>query len=138
MFYAALDGQGTLLPDMAVSRLSGIRGKSEELGNFRLLFPKIKTKQPIRYDHLVTYAPRLDRLKETVINAMRVEAWDKERTKAYFALGGRLVPRDSPGPNMIMHQVTIELPCEMEIIFESGSVENRQDTLSDEVFLKEY
>lgn len=138
MYYVALDGQGRLEPEMSRNRLSAVRGYSEELGDFTLNFPKSKTKAQAKYSHLITYTSRLDQLKEVVSNAMKVDAWDKQRTQPYFVLGGRLVPRDSPGgPNFMVQQVTVQLPFEMEIIFESGSVTNRPDALSDEIFLKE-
>lgn len=139
LFYVALDGQGSLKLKMGGrDRLAGIYGYTEELGEFTLTFPKVKTKSPVKYNHLVSYAKSLDQLKEITTNSMKVEAWDKERKMPYFALGGRLVPRDSPGgPNFMIYQVTVQLPHELEVIFESGSVKEREDTLSDVVFLKE-
>ena len=66
-----------------------------------------------------------------------MDAWDKARTLAYFALGGRLVPKDSPAPNFMVHQVTAQLPFQMEVVFESGSYVERPNTLSEEIFTKE-
>ena len=133
MFYAALDGQGSLQPSLTRNVLTGVTGQSEELGSFSLRFPKVKTEtQKVAY--LVTYAPSLSQLTDVVKSGMRVEAWDKARTLPYFTLGGRMVPKDAPGINFIVKQVTATLPLEMEVIFESGSVPDRPNTLEGEVF----
>jgi mannosyl-oligosaccharide glucosidase len=64
-----------------------------------------------------------------------VKAWDKAHTLPFFALGGRLVPKESPGgPNMMIYQATVQIPSEIEIVFESGSFMDRPNTLSGEVF----
>ncbi|KAL3863051.1 hypothetical protein ACJMK2_004833 [Sinanodonta woodiana] len=135
MFYVALDGQGTLEPVLAKNGkyLTSVRGTSQELGSFELFFPKSKTDSSPRHSYLITYAPQIDKLKEVLLSGMKVDAWDKARTKIYFTLGGRLVPRDAPGPNYVVHQVTVQLPFEMEVIFESGSFKNRPDVLAGQV-----
>lgn len=133
MFYVALDGQGSVKPEMTHNVLSGVMGQSEELGSFMLRFPKAKTAhQKVAY--LVTYAPSLARLTDIVKSAMRVEAWDKARTLPYFTLPGRMVPKDSPGANFIVKQVTATLPLEIEVVFESGSFHDRPNALEGEVF----
>ncbi|ESO96854.1 hypothetical protein LOTGIDRAFT_214385 [Lottia gigantea] len=133
MFYMALDGQGKVDTEMVKNRVSGINGYSEELGNFKISFPKVSTKGA-KYNHLVTHTTKLDKLKDVMMETIKIEAWDKARTMPYFILGGRSVPRDSGGPNYIVHQVTAQLPLEMEVIFESGSVEDRKETLSGESY----
>lgn len=65
---------------------------------------------------------------------MKVEAWDKARTLPYFTLGGRLVPKDAPGVNFVVKEVTATLPLVMEVVFESGSVADRPNPLEGDVF----
>ncbi|KAK6185793.1 hypothetical protein SNE40_007946 [Patella caerulea] len=136
MFYIALDGQGSLDPVASKNRLTEINGHTEELGNFRMSFPKASAKSP-KYHHLVTYTQSIEKLKEVMMGNIRVDAWDKARTMPYFILGGRMVPRDSPGgPNYAVHQITAQLPIEMEVLFESESVEDRSEPLSGDTYDK--
>ncbi|CAG2190003.1 MOGS [Mytilus edulis] len=138
MFYVALDGQGTLQQDLVKKRLSAVTGSSEELGDFSLSFSKQKGPNSAKYNHLISYVSRLDKITDLVKNAFQVKAWDKEHTLPFFALGGRLVPRESPGgPNMMVYQVTVQVPSEIEIVFESGSFVNRPNTLSGDIFQQE-
>ena len=133
MFYVALDGQGTVQPVLKRNVLTEVTGHSEELGSFTLRFPKAKSEQQ-KVSYLVTYAPSLAQLTDIAKVNMRVEAWDKARTKPYFTLGGRLVPKDAPGVNFIVKEVTATLPIEMEVVFESGSFRNRPSALEGETF----
>ncbi|XP_071090232.1 mannosyl-oligosaccharide glucosidase-like [Haliotis cracherodii] len=132
MFYMALDGQGQLEPQLTKKRLSSIKGYSEELGHFELKFPK-NTATGARNSHLISHSPQLDKLKDVLMASMAVDAWDKKRTLPYFVLNGRAIPSDQP-TNFVVHQVTATLPFEMEVVFESGSVTNRRDTLAGNVF----
>jgi mannosyl-oligosaccharide glucosidase len=137
MFYTALDGQGQIEPVLSKNgqRLNAINGYSEELGYFKLSFPKSKSETTYRHNYLLTYAPGLDKLKESIMNGIRVEAWDKARKVPYFVLGGRQVPRDAEGgANFLVHQVTTELPFEMEVIFESNSFVKRPERLTGSLF----
>ncbi|KAL8604947.1 hypothetical protein ACOMHN_028575 [Nucella lapillus] len=133
MFYVALDGQGSLQPEHTRNVLTGVTGHSQELGAFTLRFPKVKTEKQ-KVAHLVTYTSSLAQLTDIVKAGMRVEAWDKARTLPYFTLTGRMVPKDAPGVNLIVRQVTATLPLEMEVVFESGSFHSRPNSLEGEVF----
>lgn len=138
MFYVALDGQGSVQHELNKNRLVSVTGASQELGNFRVSFSKQKGPNTAKYNHLISYVSRLDKITDLVKNSFQVKAWDKEHTLPFFALGGRLVPKESPGgPNFIVYQVTVQLPSEIEIIFESGSFVDRPNTLSSEIFQKE-
>lgn len=133
MFYVALDGQGTVQPDLSRNVLNGVTGQSQELGTFSLRFPKARAAN-LKVSHLITYAPSLAQLTDTVRSGMKIEAWDKARTLPYFTLGGRMVPKDSPGQNFIVKEFTATLPLEMEVVFESGSFQDRPNALEGEVF----
>ena len=132
MFYIALDGQGALYPVLSKNnqRLVGIEGSSQELGSFKISFPKSKSTSNQKYSFLATFAPRLDNLKDVLMTGIKVEAWDKARKVPYFVLGRGQVPKDAPeGLNFLVFQVTCELPYEMEVVFESGSYTERQTRL---------
>lgn len=136
LFYAALDGQGQLSPILAKSskRLNGISGFADELGHFRLTFPKSVSNTSYRHSFLVTFSPGLDNIKEAVTNGIGVEAWDQARKVPYFVLGGHQVPKDMHEPNLVVFQVTTSLPYEMEVVFESESFINRPNHLQGSVF----
>ncbi|KAK3094634.1 hypothetical protein FSP39_004266 [Pinctada imbricata] len=137
MFYVALDGQGVVTPSLDGSRMKKVTGYSEELGHFDLHFLNPEKASGARYHHLVSYANRLDRLKNLMQNSLRVDAWDKARTMSYFHLGGRLIPRDSPGANFMVHQITAEIPFQMEVAFESVSFIDRPNRLRSNAFSEE-
>lgn len=134
MFYVALDEQGSLSPNIMKNKMESISGQSVELGSFKLSFPKPRDGKGIKYHHLISYSSRLDRLKDLLQNSLRTDSFNKERTIPFFALAGRLVPRDSPDPNFMVHQVTAQLPLEMEVVFESGSHYDRHDSLQGDLF----
>lgn len=133
-FYAALDGDnGKLEPILANSRLRSIQGSHEGLGDFELLLPKAESSSQ-KESYLVTHAKQLDQLHDIAIAGMGVEAWDKARTQPYFSLAGRRVPKDVPGPNYIVKQITAVLPFTMEVVFQSASFTERLNQLSGNVF----
>ncbi|KAI0240630.1 Mannosyl-oligosaccharide glucosidase [Lamellibrachia satsuma] len=123
-FYIALDGQGTVKTMVKQGRLEGVRGQSEELGDFQMLFP-LPTSGKVRsmYHYLVTYANGLDELTDTVKRTFRVFYWDKKKQMPYYGLGGTVLPEgvDRSQANFVVYQVTTTLPYEMEVNFESGS-----------------
>ncbi|XP_064602223.1 mannosyl-oligosaccharide glucosidase-like isoform X2 [Liolophura sinensis] len=137
MFYIALDGPGELEPTIKKGRLDHIRGETDELGQFMLQFSRSDA-ATVKYDYLVTYAKQLDKLKDYVLNGFKIEAWDKARTMPYFSLDGRKMPKDAPGgANFMVHQVTGTVPFSLEVVFESGSVPHRIQSLAGPVFIEE-
>lgn len=133
MFYVALDEEGSVQPTLTRNVLTSVSGYSHELGDFVLHFPKVKASSQ-KVGHLITYAPSLAHLTNVVKSSMRVEAWDKARTMPYFTLVGHVVPKDSPGPNFVVKEVTAVLPLEMEVVFESASFQGRPEALEGDVF----
>ncbi len=65
----ALDGQGLLDPEVGKNRLNAISGYTEELGHFRLSFPKAENTK--KSNHLITVAPGLHQLKEKMMEGFR-------------------------------------------------------------------
>ena len=57
-------------------RLSDVHGMSEELGDFRLIFPK-SSKESAKFNHMVTYANDLKQLKDHVMQGFSLQNWDK-------------------------------------------------------------
>ncbi|XP_052773711.1 mannosyl-oligosaccharide glucosidase-like [Mya arenaria] len=137
MFYVALDGSGHVEPVISKNgqRINSINGYSPELGHYRLSFPKSTSNSTHKHNYLITHATGLDKLKEAMMNGIRVEAWDKSRRVPYFVLGGRQVPIDvEDGSNFVVFQVTTELPYTLEVMYESGSIYERPNRLQGEVF----
>lgn len=110
-----------------------MKGFHKDLDNFQLLFSGAKDTNQ-RENYLITHAKRLDQLKDVLQNGLKVEAWDKARTIPYFTSTGRRVPRDVPGPNFIIKEVTAQLPFTIEVAFQSGSVLNRGQLLAGDAF----
>ncbi len=69
------------------------------------------------------------------MSGVRLYKWGKDNLQ-YLGVSGRAMPRDKAnyGPNFIVHQVTVNLPFSMEVIFESASVYNRPNVLSGDVY----
>lgn len=68
-WYMALDGSGHLTPEVARNRLVSISGYTEELGYFRMSFPKSTNVK--KSNHLITVVPGLHQLKEKMMEGFR-------------------------------------------------------------------
>ena len=107
----ALDKQGQLEPEVHNGRLDAILGSSEELGDFRLLFPKQSKNIKVKSHYLSTYADNLSQLKDVLFNGARMAPWQKGAGLDYIVLGGRVMPKDAQAePNFIVHQVGSYFP----------------------------
>ena len=131
-FYMALDGAGSLEAEVTGHRLKAIHGNTPDLGDFRLVFPK-SASGVVKTHYLVTHTPGLDQLKEAMMGGMRVYEWG-QKDRQYIGLAGNHPQREGP-PDFIVHQVTVTLPFEMEVIFESSSFVDRPNTLTKETYL---
>lgn len=136
-FYLALDRQGQIQPQLHNDNLVGIQGISEELGEFRLLFPAAR--DSVKANYLVTYAPGIDQLKETMMQNFGFYDWHKGKQMKYLGLKGKRLARDGPGSwaNFVVLQLTFRLPQVVEVVFESGSFMDRPNQLTGEVYQKE-
>ncbi|KAK0041346.1 mannosyl-oligosaccharide glucosidase [Biomphalaria pfeifferi] len=133
-FYAALDEDyGKLEPILVKGKLNSVHGWHQDVGNFHLILTNAESSQQ-KSNYLVSHAKQLAQLKDVLMSNLKVDAWDSARTQAFFKLTGRRVPNDAPGPNFIVKQVTAQLPFTMEVIFQSGSVLDRPNELSGNVF----
>uniref|UniRef100_A0A8C8S4D2 Mannosyl-oligosaccharide glucosidase n=1 Tax=Pelusios castaneus TaxID=367368 RepID=A0A8C8S4D2_9SAUR len=149
LFYVATDGQGTLQPHVEKTRLVSVNGTSDELGHFKITFhePTTGSGEPLRYasyNHLDARSPGLHRLTDVVKSSLSNRfvyappGGPKRRYIAvatYRALPGE--PDHDPQSHLLLHQVTVQLPCRVEVTFESGSVGERPGSLVGEALSQE-
>ncbi|XP_068129656.1 mannosyl-oligosaccharide glucosidase [Hyperolius riggenbachi] len=137
-FYVATDGQGMLTPHLDGRRLSHVTGTSEELGAFTINFPRPEAGGgAISYNHLVTTCPGLHHITEVVRTSLRdrfshPSGGPGGNKRRYFGVDV-YNPPPQPGSDhsqLIIQQVTLQLPFQAEVIFESGSFWERPGTLS--------
>ncbi|XP_038600433.1 LOW QUALITY PROTEIN: mannosyl-oligosaccharide glucosidase [Tachyglossus aculeatus] len=134
-FYAATDGQGRLRAEPA----AGARGRTEELGDFRLtLLPPTDADgaepRHASYDVFSGPSPGLHLLTEAVRS--RLSRWAQHRApggpaRRYLGLAGgpaaaAAEEEDDDGDppargRLLVHQVTLAPPARVELVFESGS-----------------
>ncbi|XP_039263066.2 mannosyl-oligosaccharide glucosidase-like [Styela clava] len=136
-FYAATDQEGDLTPlterKAYGERLVAISGFSPGLGPFTIKFPKSTENKKQEFHYTVTEVEGLHKLKDGVLRKLAVSEVSPRGG------GGKKVPRYSlvqdefpgnvknPKSKMLVHQVTMETPFEVEVIFESSSVEQRTE-----------
>ncbi|XP_050312550.1 mannosyl-oligosaccharide glucosidase [Anthonomus grandis grandis] len=135
IWYAALDKdtEGFLAPTNSNTDLTGIRGETSGLGQFKMtLFPQQGTVDHESY--LSTVVPGLDLLKETVINSLRLDPGGPRK----IVLGGAIDPPGGPNgvPNLVATQITAKLPFSIDIVFESKSVANVPERLLGDSYTK--
>ncbi|XP_026532287.1 mannosyl-oligosaccharide glucosidase [Notechis scutatus] len=146
-FYVATDGQGTLQPVIEEkSRLALLRGWTEELGNFTVTFqpPTTEAGTPLyaRYNHLQARAEGLHHLTDVVKSSLSPRfsyAPPGLPKRHYFGLDvyhGRAGDRELRS-QLLVHQVTVAVPCRVEVAFESGSVPDRPDRLLADTLTRE-
>ncbi|MCJ8748999.1 hypothetical protein PDJAM_G00171070 [Pangasius djambal] len=153
MFYVAPDTQGSLQAHIENrTRLSHITGTSEELGNFKITFSKptggeASPNKYASYNYLKTLSPGLDQLTDIVkysllqSNRFVFSSSTAER-RLYFAVDTYTPPPNLQKDNRIqsdfvVHQVTVQVPFQIEVLFESGSVHDRPNQLMGSVLTEE-
>ncbi|XP_050800860.1 mannosyl-oligosaccharide glucosidase isoform X2 [Gopherus flavomarginatus] len=149
LFYVATDGQGTLQPHVENTRLVSVTGTSEELGHFNITFHKPTTESGealgyASYNHLDAKSPGLHRLTDVVKSSLSnrfVYAAPGGPSRRYFAVDTyRALPGEpdqAPQSHLLLHQVTLALPCRVEVTFESGSFADRPGSLVGAVLSEE-
>jgi mannosyl-oligosaccharide glucosidase len=137
MFYSYLDGSGILSPDIKGHHIASLQGYHESLGHYVVKFPK-PAKNLKKTNYLVTHTTRVDQLKEVILENMHAEAIKRGSNVQYAALAGNNVPRGKGGAEtLFVNQLTVTLPYEMEVIFESGSFTDRPNTFSGDLFQRD-
>ncbi|XP_006011279.1 mannosyl-oligosaccharide glucosidase [Latimeria chalumnae] len=152
LFYVATDGQGTLQPHVEErDRLASVSGTTEELGHFRITFQKptaLKSTTPkhASYNYLKASSPGLESLTEVVkksLNDRFMHSAPNGDKRHYIGVDTyRLppMPRQGGAPtddSFLVHQVTVRVPFQVEVVFESGSFMERADRLTGEVLTAE-
>ncbi|XP_064465782.1 mannosyl-oligosaccharide glucosidase-like isoform X2 [Ornithodoros turicata] len=137
LFYVATDGHGRVTPSVDVSTLHSVHGESDELGKFQLRFVDREPKQVMHHNFLSTVATGMHTLKETVVGNIVAVQGKKGGPRLYFVRGHN-IPSDKNVqkrvPNFILTQVTVQPPYEMEVVFESASFEDRENSLEGEEY----
>ncbi|XP_067154548.1 mannosyl-oligosaccharide glucosidase [Apteryx mantelli] len=142
-FYVATDGQGTLQPHVEdKTRLASVTGTTEELGHFKISFLKPTAESGTApkyasYNYLQAVSPGLHRLTDVVKSSLSnrfVFAPPGGARQRFFAVDTfRGLPgtaEQGPRSHLLLHQVTLRLPCRVEVTFESGSVAGRPGPLA--------
>ncbi|XP_053336097.1 mannosyl-oligosaccharide glucosidase-like [Clarias gariepinus] len=151
MFYVATDTQGSLHPHIEkTTRLSHVTGTSKELGKFKITFVKptsgdTATNKYASYNYLQTRSPGLDQLTEIVKSSLSdkfVFSPSTAERKPYIAVDTYTPPPQQQNDNRIqsdfvVHQVTVQVPFQIEVLFESGSFHDRPNHLKGSVLSEE-
>nr|XP_032832732.1 mannosyl-oligosaccharide glucosidase [Petromyzon marinus]XP_032832733.1 mannosyl-oligosaccharide glucosidase [Petromyzon marinus]XP_032832734.1 mannosyl-oligosaccharide glucosidase [Petromyzon marinus] len=151
LVYVATDGQGVLRPRVEQGeRLAAVDGSSEELGDFRVTFaaptaPKTNDAKYARYNSLRAPLGGLERVTEVVRASLSGRFVfgpdDGEERRYVVAVDGRQLgasePSDGHASTLVVHQLTARAPFQMEVLFESGSVERRDGALAGAALTRE-
>ncbi|XP_076150845.1 mannosyl-oligosaccharide glucosidase [Alosa pseudoharengus] len=155
MFYVATDTQGSLQAHVEErKRLSTVTGSSEELGNFKVTFRKptagdAASGKYASYNHLQTVTPGLEKLTDIVKNSLNrkfVFSPPSGEKRPYIAVDTYKPPhhhhQQKPADtrketDFVVHQVTVQTPFQIEVLFESGSFHDRPDQLAGSVLTAE-
>ncbi|XP_075262055.1 mannosyl-oligosaccharide glucosidase-like isoform X2 [Convolutriloba macropyga] len=137
-FYVALDGQGEIESIVENdNHLSSIRGYTNELGYFDLVFDR---QSNVNYNYLEAYTPSLHLIKEAIqhyASAVTMKNSHPKKGQHFVVLPGSKMAqiRQSSGNaelplNLIVTQVSGSGAFSMEAAFESASYTNRRGRLS--------
>uniref|UniRef100_A0A3Q3G6W3 Mannosyl-oligosaccharide glucosidase n=1 Tax=Labrus bergylta TaxID=56723 RepID=A0A3Q3G6W3_9LABR len=150
MFYAAADTQGSLEAHVEErNRLASITGFSEELGNFKITFRKPVTGELSTYGYLQYCSPGLEKLTDIVkhsLNRRFVYSSPSGEKRHYIAVDTYKPPHHQNQQNpadirkesdFVVHQVTVQTPFQIEVLFESGSFHNRPNQLVGSIMTQE-
>ncbi|MEQ2205618.1 hypothetical protein XENOCAPTIV_005897, partial [Xenoophorus captivus] len=155
IFYAAADIQGSLHTHMEERhRLASITGFSEELGNFKITFRKpvtgeLSSTKYASYNYLQTLSPGLEKLTDIVklsLNRRFVYSPPSGEKRHYIGVDTYKPPhhqnQQKPADprkesDFVVHQVTVQTPFQIEVLFESGSFYNRPNQLVGSIMTQE-
>ncbi|CAG5928549.1 unnamed protein product [Menidia menidia] len=155
MFYAAADTQGSMQAHVEDrSRLASISGFSEELGSFKITIRKpvtgeLSSAKYASYNYLQTVSPGLEKLTNIVklsLSRRFVYSPPSGEKRHYIAVDTYKPPhhqnQQKPADtrtesDFVLHQVTVQTPFQIEVLFESGSFSNRPNQLVGSVMSEE-
>ncbi|XP_006629249.2 mannosyl-oligosaccharide glucosidase [Lepisosteus oculatus] len=157
LFYVAADSQGSLQAHVEEkNRLGSVTGFSEELGHFKLTFRKPAAGEATSakfasYNYLKTVSPGLEKLTDIVKSSLSgkfIYSPPSGEKRHYIAVDTYRPPPPShqqqqqrgetrKESDFVVHQVTVQTPFQMEVLFESGSFRDRPNQLVGEVMTEE-
>uniref|UniRef100_A0AAQ4QD85 Mannosyl-oligosaccharide glucosidase n=1 Tax=Gasterosteus aculeatus aculeatus TaxID=481459 RepID=A0AAQ4QD85_GASAC len=152
MFYTAADTQGSLEAHLEDGkRLASVTGFSKELGNFKITFRKpvtgeLSTAKYATYNYLQTVSPGLEKLTDIVkqsLNRRFIYSPPSGEKRHYIAVDTYQPPHQSKPADprkesdFVVHQVTVQMPFQIEVLFESGSFHRRPNQLVGSVMTQE-
>ncbi|XP_069779447.1 mannosyl-oligosaccharide glucosidase [Narcine bancroftii] len=149
LFYVASDGEGVLQPHIEGKKLVAVSGSSAELGKFKITFltpADLKSRNPkyASYNHLQAPCASLEMVTDIVkssLNGRFVYSETSANRRYYVGVDTyKPVPnqdRETTFNTLLVHQVTVQAPFEIEVLFESGSYMERSNRFSGDVFTDE-
>jgi mannosyl-oligosaccharide glucosidase len=141
LYYMAIEDKtdGNIKPviDHSTNSLTGIEGQTKALGYFDLNFNVVKG-NAVDQSYLVTTTPNLSLIKESVLMNFQVVSYNG-KSKQKIVLPGETLRTNNNQiltPNLIVTQITSELPLEIEVTFEHQSLINQKEKLTGENYDK--
>ncbi|EDO39813.1 predicted protein [Nematostella vectensis] len=135
IFYTTHENSLPMEPKIHKRTLTVLHGESPELGKFSIHFPR-PSKNVKLSNFLATHTPNVHSVKDIVMQSLQYVKLGKK--KQLIGLSGFVGKHDENNnelpTNLYAQQWTLELPFEMEIVFESESFATRADMLEGEVF----
>ena len=132
LFIVSQEGEGHLAGISERNRLSSIQGHSNVLGHFSVTFPKADS---ILETYLVSREDDVYDEKNTILRNLKYYRTEKNSDRnRMIGLPGVTFTKEDKGPNFFVHHILMKLPFEYEVIFQSGSFEDRKHVLRGPVF----
>lgn len=138
MFAVSNEGSGKLTRITNGDRLSEIRGRTPLLGEFRLKFQSPAGKVKLS-SYLTTFTDDIYNPKDDITKRLIYKSKSKSRDQSpLIGLPGDIPNTDGNPANLFVHQVTLQLPFQMDVVFESeDGDEERKETLTGDAFARE-
>ena len=133
LFAVTNEGKETLSYNIIGNKLVELYGKTKDLGYFKLKFLDPKGKIKLESYH-VSYEDDIYDAKNVVSRYLQYHESGNKKHDSYLGLSGHVKNEELREPNFFIYQVTLELPFEIDVIFESASNEDRKQTLSGDYF----
>jgi len=130
-FYAATENQGNVDIEKldAKKDIYQIKGQTSELGKFTIKFPRNNNEQIGKYNAVNTWISSLDKLDSVLVSTM--VGYKKNNLTSYYISPSSKQARPAQAKSQVVfHQVTMTVPFDFEVVFESESKKNRVKELS--------
>ena len=115
--------------------LAAVDGHTEKLGDFRVSFHHSSEENIVHTAYLSSTIANPNLVKDTLQSGLRLTE-DRKSKQRHISLAGALFSKDDTlrEPNFVVHQVTGKLPFQLEVVFESNSYQDRDETLRGEAY----